>query len=626
MSNSINRQSAEQLIWKACNEAAGPMPAGKYLEVALEMLLWARWIPSSEGETTGYFDAMRSLGDVDEWESIKDAVAQRSGARSPLVTRVNKISIGALEQMRASLLPIGRALNGTDATQRKAVIEAMTGLAYNENRGQMWGSPSIQLLWESLLACHPGAEVACLFRFGVTAAPCLGIDHRTLFSCPNPELDYWISALLSLYPEPAEMASLEDRGSWSVAIAASTWGEKTQDLLEQDSWLPSLPLDCPAAIRDVEARRVYAAHQRCDGTTYAWVSPGVGFRTSRDMEYFREELVQNSWLDAVISLPPGGMASTALKSMLLVLKKNRSARDPILFISAESLLAPSRDRGSRQGWDATGISKIVQILTERRETSCSRMVSAEEIESNSYSFQVGRYLRSEADLTLQGYIESRATLQLGDLAEIKRPVASLGRQDDEGVEVREVAPVDIDDSGQLRSPSKMIRLPEIALTKGRQYLLEPGDVLMSIKGGLGRVAVVDNLEGPTVAGQAFCVIRLRPNAPLTPSALAQYLRSTVGQYLLQKASQGGSVAFVPMGEVKCLRVVVPSKSEQQRSKSIERESMALSKEIRELGQKLEQIERQGWLQDPPPSMTGDDLEKYYTPRQIIDLLAKEALK
>jgi type I restriction-modification system DNA methylase subunit len=287
--------------------------------------------------------------------------------------------------------------------------------------------------------------------------------------------------------------------------------------------------------------------------------------------------------------------------LLLVLKQDRVAGTPIKMIAAHDLLNPSKAKSGKV-WDENGVKELAQILNNRSECSYARLITAEELEENGFSLQVSRYLHSEGDLMLQRYLDSRTTVQLGDLAEIKRPVASLGRQEDDGIEVREVAPGDIDDSGQLRQGSKRIRLPEAVLAKGRQQLLEQGDVLLSIKGGLGKVAVVQDLEHPTVPGQAFCVVRLRPNAPLTPAALVQYLRSAVGQTLLDKAGQGTAVAFVPMGEVKSLPVVIPHASELQRAEALEQESVALSREVEELSRRLQRLSRQGWLDDIPPAL------------------------
>ena len=106
-------------------------------------------------------------------------------------------------------------------------------------------------------------------------------------------------------------------------------------------------------------------------------------------------------------------------------------------------------------------------------------------------------------------------------------------------------------------------LPKAALPKGRQQLLEPGDVLLSIKGGLGKVAMVQDLKHPTVPCQAFCVIRLRPNALLTPAALVQYLRSAVGQTLArQVVLSGRDMEGVDhhLGGRWALRTVIPTAS------------------------------------------------------------------
>jgi type I restriction-modification system DNA methylase subunit len=602
-STALSRVSVEKQLWKACDELRGVIPADQALEVVLDVLLWARWIPASDGELVGYFDAMRSLATKEEWSSIQKAVAQRSGSPLASPSEASRLEPESLERLRSALLPVGRALNSGDRLQCKAVIEAISELkASNRSGGELACSASMGGFWEALLASHPDDAVACLFPVGVAASPFLGMDHELLLHSANHSQAHWVLGLLSLYPQGVKPQSIADQAKWPIAIAAPPWGGRTPDLLIDDPWLPPSPLDCPAAIRDSEARRVFAAHQRCSGTTYALVSAGIGFRTSRDLEFFREELVRKNWLDAVVALPAGVMGGTRIEGLLLVLKRDRRANAPIQMVAAKELLTPYKRKTARQNWESTGSKELAQLLNNRKEDSYSRLVTAEELEANGFSFQVSRYLHSEDDLVLQRYLDSRTTVQLGDLAEIRRPVASLGRQEDDGIEVREVAPNDVDDSGQLRQGSKRIRLPEAALAKGRQQLLEPGDVLMSIKGGLGKVAVVQDLEHPTVPGQAFCVVRLRPNAPLTPAALVQYLRSAVGQTLLDKAGQRPDVAFVPIGEVKSMPVVIPHPSELQRAEALEQESVALSREVEELSRKLQRLSRQGWMEDLPPDL------------------------
>jgi len=607
--NEISRASLEEAIWKARDEIRGALPADQALEVVLDVLLWSRWVPSSDRDLVGFFDAMRSLSIADEWKIIQQTISERSGIPLSPVATSSQLKTDSLDRLRNILLPIGRALNSGDHLPCRVVIESLVELKVdNRKTGEHSCSPSMGGFWEALLAFHPGVEVACLFPMGVAAAPFLGMDHSLLLSPQIPSQARWVLGLLSLYPQEVRPQSISDRNKWPVAIAVPPWGEKMRELLIDDPWLPPAPLECPSSIRDSEARRVFAAHQRCSGSTYALVSPGIGFRTSKDLEYFREELVKRNWLDAVIALPSGGNSATNLEGLLLVLKKDRSVGAPIQMVAAQELLIQRKGKSSKQLWDTNGVKELTQLLNHRRDSSCARLIPAQELEANGFSFQVSRYLHSEDDLALQRYLDSRSTVQLGDLAEIRRPVASLGRQEDDGIEVREVTPGDIDDSGQLHQGTKLIRLPEAALAKGRQHLLERGDVLLSIKGGLGKVSVVQDLEQPTVPGQAFCVVRLRPNAPLTPAALVQYLRSAVGQTLLNKAGQGAAVSFVPMGEVKGLPVVIPSSSELQRAESLEQESVALSREVEELSRRLQQLSRRGWMEDLPPMLVNSGEE------------------
>jgi hypothetical protein len=609
ISIAMDRTDAEKLVWKACDELRSTFPADESLDVVLDVLLWARWIPSSDGELIGYFDVMRSLANENEWDAIRTVIAERSGKTPSPLSEMKRLAPKSLERLRATLLPVGRALNSGDPLQCKAVIEAMSELkTSNRSSGELGCSASMGSFWEALLSFHPSEAVACLFPMGVAAAPFLGMDHPLLFSSANQSQASWVLGLLSLYPQEVIPQPITDQEQWSVGIAAPPWGERTRELLIDDPWLPPSPLECPSAIKDNEARRVYAAHQRCSGTTYALMSPGMAYRTSKDLEYFREELVRKNWLDAVVALPSGGHASTSLEGLLLVLKQDRTVGEPIQMVAAQEMLSLRKGKSSRQAWDPNGVKELAHLLNRREESPSARLIRAEELEVNGFSFQVSRYLHTEGDLVLQRFLDSRTTVQLGDLAEIRRPVASLARQQDDGIEVREVTPGDIDDSGQLRQGSKRIQLPEAALAKGRQQLLEPGDVLLSIKGGLGKVAVVQDLEDPTVPGQAFCVVRLRPNAPLTPAALVQYLRSTVGQSVLDKVSQGSAVAFVPMGEVKSLPIVIPSASELKRAEELQAETVELSRELETLGRRLTELSQAGWMQDLPPALTANSEE------------------
>jgi hypothetical protein len=63
-----------------------------------------------------------------------------------------------------------------------------------------------------------------------------------------------------------------------------------------------------------------------------------------------------------------------------------------------------------------------------------------------------------------------------------------------------------------------------------------------------------------------------------------------------------AVAFMPMGEVKGLPIVIPHASELQRAETLEQESVALSRELEELSRRLQSLCQQGWLDQMPPTL------------------------
>jgi hypothetical protein len=65
-----------------------------------------------------------------------------------------------------------------------------------------------------------------------------------------------------------------------------------------------------------------------------------------------------------------------------------------------------------------------------------------------------------------------------------------------------------------------------------------------------------------------------------------------------------AVAFMPIGEVKGLPIVILHASELQRAETLEQESVALSRELEELSRRLQRLSRQGWLEDMPPALLG----------------------
>ena len=82
----------------------------------------------------------------------------------------------------------------------------------------------------------------------------------------------------------------------------------------------------------------------------------------------------------------------------------------------------------------------------------------------------------------------------------------------------EVAVADLDDVGRVRHPTKQVSVSRDAVIQTRRALLKFGDIILVIKGSVGKVGFVCDLPGELeanwIASQSFVIVRLRPHAPI----------------------------------------------------------------------------------------------------------------
>ena len=98
--------------------------------------------------------------------------------------------------------------------------------------------------------------------------------------------------------------------------------------------------------------------------------------------------------------------------------------------------------------------------------------------------------------------------------------------------------------------------------KYRRSTLRAGDVLVSIRGTFGRVAVVpDELTGANITQDTA---RVSPGAQIDGGYLAAYLRSEPAQRFFRSVARGVAVKGVNIGDLKQLPVPMPPLDEQRR--------------------------------------------------------------
>lgn len=601
----ITHKEAQAAILLALDALRSEFNSGEdYYENILDLLLWAAIAPTSQESVIGYFDAMQSISDNMTWKVIKSVIDKECKREDESKNIRYEITHSTVEKLRGILLPLARVIASGTKEDKKTISESL--LQTRERlmgRGYLGCSYSMGQLWKELCKGESNREIACLFPTGASAAFYLAEEHAVQTHTANPSQSHWIKGLATLLGETIK--PLDPKGGWPIAIACPPFGVKTKQQTTNDPEIAGIELQGPKGLRDLEARRILTAHQFCTEKTFALASPAIGFSGSKDIELFRQELIKKNWLEAVIELPTGIHLGTNIGGLLLILSHKRKDEDRIAIISGENLIPKGKRKTGSTELDPTAITELAKLIKKPVDSKICKLVDAEEIARNEYILSTSRYLKTQNDLEIEAFLEARKTLQLGDIAEVKRPLASLGKKSEEGIILREVTLSDISDSGQIREVSREIQVPEEVITKGRDQLVNEGDVLLSIKGSIGKAAVVEKMEVQTVPGQAFCSVKLRPNAPLSAHALVQYLRSEIGQALFRKLSQGTAVAFIPMGTVKSIPVVVPTEEEKKSSDQIKDKTNKLSTEIKRLRGELNEISQKGWLEDFTPNQQTD---------------------
>jgi type I restriction enzyme M protein len=330
------------------------------------------------------------------------------------------------------------------------------------------------------------------------------------------------------------------------------------------------------------------------------VSHSFLFQASKSNQVFKQYAISDYYLDAVVSFSTTLLQTLALPTGLLLFKPlaGRTREPPssrtILMVAARE----ERGRFAARPGLTDGVGKLIR---ERELTAHTTLVGVSEIAANDFVIQPERYVESLEAQRLRELEASSTLVALEDLAEFLRPQAVRKAQDEESVASTyfEVAVADLDEVGRVRHPTKQVSVSRDAVIQTRRALLKLGDIILVIKGSVGKVGFVcdllDDGEANWIASQSFVIIRLRPHAPIRdPRVLFRYLSSPLGTAKLQNLSVGATVPGLQMASLQRLSVAVPSPEEQTEIGLGVDELFAIQDQIDELRAKLTERQHAIW--------------------------------
>ena len=324
----------------------------------------------------------------------------------------------------------------------------------------------------------------------------------------------------------------------------------------------------------------------------AYVANSILFRSAAGERAFKQDIVSSHLLRAVIALPPRLLGSTVIPVSMVVLEKNR-ADSEITFIDATSkdFLDGGKGRGSKGSARGalTGIDEIVGMFENPQSVGHCYIASKNECLANEFNLLPSRYVVSGEKLRIDAVLDSHKRVELGEIAEVMRAqgLPSLVESDGPVVDVGEVGAADIADDGSITGSRKIGYVSEATLQKFKKLklLLRSGDIVVAIKGAVGKVGIViGEPDHPTVPGQSYALIR--PNLDKTHSmVLYHYLASKLGQALIQGRASGATVPMIQARDLRALPVILPTAAEVE-------EIIKVRSRINELLQNIEQQKRE----------------------------------
>lgn len=312
-----------------------------------------------------------------------------------------------------------------------------------------------------------------------------------------------------------------------------------------------------------------------------FVAPqGVLFAKGQEQrlrEYLLHRGGECNEVETVIALPPGVFGATTIAGAVLVV--NPSGGSDAVYMAD---LGSGR-RSLLEAGDIVEAGRAVAL--GRVSTEKARLVSRDEIAENEYSFAPSRYLRRVADL-------GATAMTLGDICTSLRPPTTT--KESTPFEATEVGMPDLNHWRPINHA-----LEKTVFLKGppkEAVLVQPGDIVFSIKGTVGKAALMGRTaeERPTVVSQS-CLV-LRPSGErVMPQYLLMYLRSPHGQAQLEGLQVGAGVQHVsPSTLLGSLQVPVPS-LEIQRAACADFDRLCqLEDQVAQLENEIAELTRHRW--------------------------------
>jgi len=610
MTVTTQQKNARHAIWNTLELIRARAEPLKAIQIVIFILMWSKFLPQTKGDIIGYFDVLETIDDINKLKIIQNELQKETGIVmshpysnfSLFVFNENLNFNNFIEDLRVNLLPAAKlvAKGETEDIENllsflKNIIPNMLGKKATEiNKGILDFS---ELIFDDLGANLK--ELNCLYPWGISSAYNFARKRKTYLHGYNIETAFLNKGLISLYGKPFKFEEYDSKPK-EITFAAPEIGLKLSP--EAFSKLEEFIIppfedgyEESELISDLPCQMMYLAHENTKNTSICMTSSGSLFSNQNGINFFRKKIIDNNWLDAVIKFPPMSYSGTSIPAVLLILKKNRSLKDEVMFIDFSNCDNNSSNK-LNLNIPNKEISRLFSIYKKKKKSTISVPISTEEIKRNDYLLFFSKYLVSEEYSKITKLLNKRKTVPLNSLVDFIRPIKITSKKVKNGPEINEVLISDINSIGEITSTNKKTNVSEEFLSKSNLPLVKKNDLVISIKGTLGKVGIISRDLENTIPGPSLCVLRPQDSSIIKGEHIFQYLRSQIGQQIISASNQSISVSFISIIDLKNLPIPVPSLKEQLKAKIISERSQELIESIQKMQKELDDYTNSGWMQ------------------------------
>ena len=305
---------------------------------------------------------------------------------------------------------------------------------------------------------------------------------------------------------------------------------------------------------------------------------GAAFRSSGMLAL--KYLLENNYVEGIISLPARTLGFTAIPIDLWILKKDQKKSNVIKMLDASNNIL---DKGSKIAAELD-VSTIIEEYNNN-----AKCVSIEDIKKNEYSLYINIYeVEKLTDSILNPVnIEDVCKIEKGSQYTISKFKDQISNTP---TDYQLLTSINIQD-GIVDYDSLPYVYPDPKLLK---FKLEEGDIVVTTKSTVVKIFVANDLPDRNIIVTGGMIILKPDTSKVNPTYVKMFLDSSIGKSEFKSIIKGNTIGFVPFKEFKERMIISCPSLEKQNKLSEQYNNMlwtinALTKQLADTKDELANI-------------------------------------